>query len=702
LYREAEAARAVAEKTAAIAEEARESAAYAAQRADALRATAELARDEAEGANKAKASFLMTMSHEFRTPLGVVLGYVGLLCDELSGPVNVAQKQQLGRIETASKHLLALIDEILTLSRGNAGHGEARFEDVDLAAALSDAHALLAPMAQAKRLVLTLEVPDRPVVTASDGGKFRQIVFNLVGNAIKNTNAGAIRLRLSVEGNEVLLRVSDTGVGISPEAQTRIFEEFSQADGSTTRKHGGSGLGLAISKQLVQMMGGDIHVESALGAGSTFWFTLRLEKQDRLPEAAPMGLLTGVRALIVESNALNRSILTSQISAWGMTLRVAATPQQAIELLSQAAARGARYDLAIIDLGVPGVDALQLARTIRSRADIGKMRLVMLTRRQADVRDARIAGIDACLAKPVRQTMLYECLVNVMAGQPQETVAAPAPRGPESALPMETRGDILLVEDNLINQQVALGMLQMLGYNVVVVGNGVEALDAHAHGSFDLILMDCHMPEMDGFEATREIRTRERAASRPRMPIIALTANAMAHDREECLNAGMDDHLAKPFSMQTLQEMLQRWMPAAAPADAASPAVPAKTVNGADVIDRQVLEQLRKVVTNGKPELLERVVKLYLTESPKLIQKMKQAAGAADTGAIASSAHSLKSSSANVGAMALSRYCADIEACARRAQTEEARRLLERIEAEHGSVQTALAAEVEQLSTAGA
>jgi CheY-like chemotaxis protein/HPt (histidine-containing phosphotransfer) domain-containing protein len=444
-------------------------------------------------------------------------------------------------------------------------------------------------------------------------------------------------------------------------------------------------------------------VESALGTGSTFAFTATFEKQDvSAQDDAPMGMLTGVRALIIESTAIHRGILHSQMSNWGMTNKVAPTPEQALDLLAQAAARGAPYDIAIIDLSLPGMDALELARTIRARADIGKLRLVMLTRRQVDLKHARDAGIDACLAKPVRQTVLYECLVNVMAGQAQEAVSAPATREPVSAAPAGIRGNVLLVEDNLINQQVALGILQIQGYSVTVVNNGKEAVDAYMQGDFDLILMDCHMPEMDGFEATREIRTRERAASRPRMPIIALTANAMAHDREECLNAGMDDHLAKPFSMQTLQEMLQRWMPAAAPADAASPAVPAKTVNGADVIDRQVLEQLRKVVTNGKPELLERVVKLYLTESPKLVQKMKQAAGAADTGAIASSAHSLKSSSANVGAMALSRYCADIEACARRAQTEEARRLLERIEAEHGSVQTALAAEVEQLSTAGA
>jgi CheY-like chemotaxis protein/HPt (histidine-containing phosphotransfer) domain-containing protein len=390
------------------------------------------------------------------------------------------------------------------------------------------------------------------------------------------------------------------------------------------------------------------------------------------------------------------------MSNWGMTNRVAATPEQAVDLLSQAAARGAPYDIAIIDLGLPGMDALELARTIRVRGEISKVRLVMLTRRQVDIRNARDAGIDACLAKPVRQTVLYECLVNVMAGQSQEPAAQPVAREPASAAPAKIRGNILLVEDNLINQQVALGILQIQGYNVTVVNNGREALDAHSQGDFDLILMDCHMPEMDGFEATREIRGRERTFTGKRVPIVALTANAMAQDREECLNAGMDDHLSKPFSMQTLQDMLDRWIPAAsAPATAAQPA-PRSHAKAGDVLDRQVLEQLSKVRTNGKPELLARVINLYLAESPKLVQKLKQAAGASDARAIARSAHSLKSSSANVGAKVLSGYCADIEASARRADTEEARKILAKIETEHGSVQSALTAEVETLATSKA
>jgi CheY-like chemotaxis protein len=299
----------------------------------------------------------------------------------------------------------------------------------------------------------------------------------------------------------------------------------------------------------------------------------------------------------------------------------------------------------------------------------------------------------------VRQTVLYECLVNVMAGRPQEAVAVPAITAPMPRAPAGIRGHILVVEDNLINQQVALGILQIQGYSVSVANNGREALDALAQGAFDLILMDCHMPEMDGFEATMEIRKREQSSGGRRVPIVALTANAMAQDREECLNVGMDDHLAKPFSMQTMQDMLDRWMPqpAARQAQAAEPVAPPAS-RAAEVLDRQVLGQLGALRTNGKPDLLARTINLYLVESPKLMQKLKQAAAAGDAPEIVRSAHSLKSSSANVGATALSRHCGDIEASARRADTEEARRIFAKLEAEHGRVQSALSAEFELLA----
>lgn len=668
------------------------------------------AQQKAESASRAKSMFLANMSHELRTPLNAIIGYSEMLQEDAADMTPGEIASDLKKITVAGKHLLGLINDVLDFSKIEAGKLELEEVDMDLRGTVEDVVELLAERAQTKGLELACNIP-AGLVTHVRGDPLRlgQVLTNLAGNAIKFTEHGAVVISVvCTEENErdftLRFEVEDSGMGISPEAQARIFDDFSQADGSTTRKYGGSGLGLPISKQLVAMMGGEIHVESTVGVGSKFWFTCRFQKQDKpvQDEAQPASArsLLGVRALIVESSAINRGILHSQISSWGMTNQGAATPERALELLAQAAARGAPYDLAIIDLGLSGVDTLDLARKIKSDAMNAKVRVVMLTPvgKHADIREARGVGIDACLVKPVRQAALHECLVSVMCGPTDAVVPSPVV-AIENGAPATKRGKLLLAEDNLTNQAVALGVLEQEGYDVTVANNGKDAVEAHANGAFDLILMDCHMPEMDGFEATTRIRDRERRLNTIRVPIIALTANAMKQDRDECLNAGMDDHLPKPYGRLQMRDMLNRWMPKRAQAPTVVQQIALSVLaSPTGVLNREVLDQLTSLQTSEKPDFVAHVINLYLVESPKLIEKLKLAADAADVTGIASAAHTLKSSSANLGATTLTRLCDDIQASARTAGTNEASKLVERVETEFACVQAALAAELKLLA----